>query len=112
MNRPRVMEMGVVVVLAGALVSGSALAQSPTPPAGERAARPDGARHDAPPPDVAASRRMPHGPMMPSGARRPPAGRPCRARTPSAPSRRSSGSSRRTRRPTGARWTSSGCVST
>jgi hypothetical protein len=60
MNRPRVMEIGVVVVLAGALVTGGALAQSPTPPAGSG------------PPAPMGPGMMPHHPMssgpMPHGA--------------------------------------------
>jgi hypothetical protein len=55
MNRPRVMQMGAVVVLGGALVTGGALAQLPTPPAG-----------GAPPAPMAPG-MMPHGPM-PHGA--------------------------------------------
>jgi hypothetical protein len=65
MNRPRVMQTGVVVVLAGALVTGGALAQSPTPPAGSPPA-PMGPgmmlHHPMAPGPV------PQGPMMPSGA--------------------------------------------
>jgi len=54
MNRPRMMPMGVVVVvLAGALVTGGALAQSPTPPAGSGQPAPMG-------PGM-----MPHHPMAP-----------------------------------------------
>ena len=60
MNRPRVIEMGVVVVLAAALVTGGALAQSPTPPAGSG------------PPAPMGPGMMPHHPMssgpMPHGA--------------------------------------------
>jgi hypothetical protein len=53
MKRPRVMQMGAVVVLAGALVTGGALAQSPTPPAGGG------------PPVPMAPGMMPHHPMAP-----------------------------------------------
>ena len=67
MNRPRVMEMGVVVVLAGALVSGSALAQSPTPPAGSAQPAPMS-------PGQMPHGAMPHGPMMPSGTPAAPGG--------------------------------------
>jgi len=70
MNRPRVMEMGVVVVLAAAFVTGGALAQSPTPPAGDAQPVPMGPGmmpHGAMP-----HGQMPHGPMhgsmMPDGA--------------------------------------------
>jgi hypothetical protein len=71
MKRPRVMPMGVVVVLAGALVTGGALAQSPTPPAGNAQPVPMGPGmmpHGAMP-----HGQMPHGPMhgsmTPGGAR-------------------------------------------
>ncbi len=70
MKRPRVVPMGVVVVLTGALVSGGALAQSPTPPAGNAQQAPVGPGmmpHGAMP-----HGQMPHGPihgpMMPGGA--------------------------------------------
>jgi hypothetical protein len=70
MNRPRMMQMGVVVVLAGALVAGGALAQSPTPPPGSAPPAPMGPGmmpHGAMP-----HGQMPHGPMrgpmMPGGA--------------------------------------------
>ena len=53
MTRPRVMQIGAIVALAGALVTGGALAQSPTPPAG-------GAPHAPMAPGV-----MPHHPMVP-----------------------------------------------
>ena len=66
MNRPRMMEMGVVVVLAGALVTGSALAQSPTPPAGSAQPAPMGP--GMMPHHPMSPGQMPHGPMMPSGA--------------------------------------------
>jgi hypothetical protein len=70
MNRLRVMEIGLVVVLAGTLVTGGALAQSPTPPAGSAQPVPIGPGmmpHGAMP-----HGQMPHGPMhgsmMPGGA--------------------------------------------
>ena len=53
MKRPRILPMGVVVVLTGALVDGGALAQSPTPPAGNSQPAPMG------------SGTMPHHPMSP-----------------------------------------------
>ena len=66
MNRPRVMEMGVVVVLAGALVTGGALAQSPTPPAGSAQPAPMGPGmmpHHPMSPGQMPHGAMPHGPM-------------------------------------------------
>ena len=69
MKRLRVMPMGVVVVLTGALVGGGALAQSPTPPSGNAQPIPMGPGmmpHGAMP-----HGQMPHspghGPMMPGG---------------------------------------------
>jgi hypothetical protein len=69
MNQPRVMEIGVIVALAGVLVTGGALAQSPTPPAGNAQPAPMGPGmmpHGAMP-----HGQMPHGPMhdsmMPGG---------------------------------------------
>ena len=53
MNRQRVMKMGVVVVLAGGLVTGGALAQSPTPPT------------DSAPPASMGPGMMPHHSMSP-----------------------------------------------
>lgn len=71
MNRPRMMQMGVVVVLAGALVTGGALAQSPTPPAGSTQPGPMGPGmmpHHPMPPGPMPHGAMPHGPMMPRSA--------------------------------------------
>jgi hypothetical protein len=80
MNRPRVMEMGVVVVLAAAFVTGSALAQSPTPPAGNAQPAPMGPGmmpHGAMP-----HGQMPHGPMHGSMV---PGGAPAAAGVPTLP---------------------------
>ena len=68
MNRPRVIEMGVVVVLAGALVTGGALAQSPTPPGGSAQPSPMGPGmmpHHPMSPCQMPHGAMPHGPMAP-----------------------------------------------
>jgi hypothetical protein len=59
------MHMGVVVLLAGALVTGGALAQSPTSPAGSAQPAPMGP--GMMPHHPMAPGAMPHGPMMPSG---------------------------------------------
>jgi len=66
MNRPRLLQMGVVSVLAGALVAGGALAQSPTPPGGS--VQPAPTRPGMMPHHPMAPGPMPHGTMMPSGA--------------------------------------------
>ena len=61
MNRQRVMKMGVLVVLAGGLVTGGALAQSPTAPAGSAPPAPMGP--GMMPHHPMSSGHMPHGPM-------------------------------------------------
>jgi hypothetical protein len=61
MNRQRAMKMGVVVVLAGGLVTGGGLAQSPTPPAGS--APPASMGPGMMPHHSMSPGPMPHGPM-------------------------------------------------
>ena len=66
MHRSRVMQLGAVVILVGIVVTGAALAQSPTPPGGS--APPIPMPHHPMAPGAIPHGVMPHGPMAPGSA--------------------------------------------